>query len=92
MTSSFTVANSGGGLPDHYGLIILVTYMIALMVSLIFSNLIYVNAGLMYYDSRTELQTFYCSYWTAKITFPYLAKSPFYFALEHFLVKMNKNE
>ena len=55
MTSSFTVENKSGEMPESFALIILVIYTIALMVSLIFSNLIYINAGLMYYDSRTDL-------------------------------------
>lgn len=55
MTSSFTVENRSGEMPESFGLILLVIYTIALMVSLVFSNLIYINAGLMYYDSRTDL-------------------------------------
>ena len=55
LTSSFTVENKTGELPQSFAIIMLVVYTIALMVSLIFSNLIYINAGLLYYDSRTDL-------------------------------------
>lgn len=55
LTSSFTVENKTGELPESFAIIMLVVYTIALMVSLIFSNLIYINAGLLYYDSRTDL-------------------------------------
>lgn len=55
LTSSFTVENKTGELPESFAIIMLVVYTIALMVSLVFSNLIYINAGLLYYDSRTDL-------------------------------------
>ncbi len=55
LTSSFTAENKTGELPESFAIIMLVVYTIALMVSLIFSNLIYINAGLLYYDSRTDL-------------------------------------
>ena len=54
--SAFTVVNNGeGDMPESFGIILLVVYTIALLVSLVLSNLIYVSAGLMYYDSRTDL-------------------------------------
>ncbi|UKB84479.1 hypothetical protein LF887_02160 [Chryseobacterium sp. MEBOG06] len=37
------------------GLIFFVFYGISMLLSFILSNLMYVNAGLMYYDSRTDL-------------------------------------
>ena len=55
LTSSMTVQNSGDGISESFGIIILVVYSIALLVSLVLSNIIYINAGLMYYDSRTDL-------------------------------------
>jgi hypothetical protein len=38
-----------------FGVIFFVLYGISLLVSFFTSNLLYVNAGLMYYDSRTDL-------------------------------------
>ena len=55
VTSSMTVQNSGDEMSESFGIIILVIYSIALLVSLVLSNIIYINAGLMYYDSRTDL-------------------------------------
>ena len=55
LTSSMTVQNSGDGMSESFGIIIIVVYSIALLVSLVLSNIIYINAGLMYYDSRTDL-------------------------------------
>lgn len=37
------------------GIVILVTYGISILMNFLLSNLIYVNSGLMYYDSRTDL-------------------------------------
>ncbi|CAD7803098.1 hypothetical protein CHRY9390_01024 [Chryseobacterium aquaeductus] len=37
------------------GILLFVTYGISLMVSFFLSNLLYVNSGLMYYDSRRDL-------------------------------------
>lgn len=37
------------------GILFFVLYGISIMASLILSNLMYINAGLMYYDSRTDL-------------------------------------
>ncbi len=55
VTSSMTVQNSGDEMSESFGIIIIVVYSIALLVSLVLSNIIYINAGLMYYDSRTDL-------------------------------------
>lgn len=38
-----------------FGIIFFVMYGVSMLLSLILSNLMYVNAGLMYYDSRTDL-------------------------------------
>lgn len=37
------------------GIVFLVFYGISMLLSFFLSNLMYVNAGLMYYDSRTDL-------------------------------------
>jgi hypothetical protein len=37
------------------GIIFFVFYGISMLISLLLSNLMYINAGLMYYDSRTDL-------------------------------------
>ena len=38
-----------------FGIFFFVMYGISMLVSLFLYNLMYVNAGLMYYDSRTDL-------------------------------------
>lgn len=37
------------------GIIFFLFYGVSILASLILSNLMYINAGLMYYDSRTDL-------------------------------------
>lgn len=39
------------------GIIFFLFYGVSILASLILSNLMYINAGLMYYDSRTDLHT-----------------------------------
>ncbi|SFN51009.1 Protein of unknown function [Chryseobacterium oleae] len=39
------------------GIILFLFYGVSILASLILSNLMYINAGLMYYDSRTDLHT-----------------------------------
>ena len=55
----FTAASSGSDAMSKEGgtftIIIFVVYLISILCSLILSNLIYVNSGLMYYDSRADL-------------------------------------
>jgi hypothetical protein len=49
-------ANAMGNFFDStMGIVYFVSYGISILVSLILSNFIYVNAGLMYYDSRLDL-------------------------------------
>lgn len=57
MFSAFTVIEKGGNENpmDSLGVMFFVVYGIAILMSLILSNIIYVNAGLLYYDSRTDL-------------------------------------
>ena len=55
VTSSMTVQNGGEEMSESFGILIIIIYSISLLVSLVLSNIIYVNAGLMYYDSRTDL-------------------------------------
>ncbi|WP_143884884.1 DUF4013 domain-containing protein [Chryseobacterium binzhouense] len=40
---------------DGFGIILFVTYGVSLLFSFILSNLMYVNSGLMYFDSRRDL-------------------------------------
>lgn len=54
VTSSMTL-ESGGGMSESFALLMVVVYSISIFVSFILSNIIYVSAGLMYYDSRTDL-------------------------------------
>lgn len=42
-------------LQGNFGIVFFVLYGISLLVSFFTSNLLYVNAGLMYYDNRTDL-------------------------------------
>lgn len=42
-------------LSGNFGIVFFILYGISLLVSLFTSNLLYVNAGLMYYDNRTDL-------------------------------------
>lgn len=58
MFSAFTVVPGKGSAENPFenlGLMFFVVYGVAILVSLILSNIIYVNAGLLYYDSRTDL-------------------------------------
>ncbi len=48
---SFEQNPLGGG----FGILFFVLYGVSLLVSFFTSNMLYVNAGLMYYDSRTDL-------------------------------------
>lgn len=42
-------------LSGTFGVMIFVIYGISMLVSFLLSNMMYINAGLMYYDSRTDL-------------------------------------
>ncbi|WP_292008999.1 DUF4013 domain-containing protein [Chryseobacterium sp.] len=42
-------------LTGTFGIVIFIIYGVSLLVSFILMNLLYVNSGLMYYDSRTDL-------------------------------------
>lgn len=60
MTSLFTMQDKSGQLSQNpfeggMGIVFFVTYGVALLVSFVLGNIIYVSAGLMYYDSRTDL-------------------------------------
>lgn len=57
MTGSglFVPSGGGGDVSASFQIIIFVVYMVALLVSFILSNFIYVSAGFMYYDSREDL-------------------------------------
>ncbi|MFC6269286.1 DUF4013 domain-containing protein [Frigoriflavimonas asaccharolytica] len=57
MFSAFTVKEKGGNENpfDSLGIMFFVFYGLAILMSLILSNIIYVNSGLLYYDSRTDL-------------------------------------
>lgn len=57
-TSIYTVENSGtkeNPFDGTMGILFFVFYGIAILASLILMNIVYINAGLMYYDSRTDL-------------------------------------
>lgn len=57
-TSIYTVENNGSTqnpFEGTIGIMFFVFYGIAILASLILANIIYINAGLMYYDSRTDL-------------------------------------
>lgn len=57
MFSVFTKVEDGSNKNpmEDLGIMFFVIYGVAIVVSLILSNIIYVNAGLLYYDSRTDL-------------------------------------
>ena len=58
MFSVFTNAKNGSANQNpmgEMGIMFFVFYGVAILASFILSNIIYVNAGLLYYDSRTDL-------------------------------------
>ncbi|SIT25728.1 Protein of unknown function [Chryseobacterium ureilyticum] len=57
---SLLTSPSDGGFEENpftgmFGIVFSVLYGISILVSFFLSNLMYINAGLMYYDSRTDL-------------------------------------
>lgn len=57
ITGSEFVDSSGmdAGSDDLFGIVIISIYAISIVASLILTNLLYVNTGFMYYDTRTDL-------------------------------------
>ena len=55
----YTVESSGAKNQNPFdgtmGILFFVFYGVAILASLIITNIVYINAGLMYYDSRTDL-------------------------------------